>query len=1011
VSGLVLAASLAVAAAAPAAPAPAPNAPAPAAATPSPAVAAGSPWTSAAYTPRPGDWQPYVLAPSSHTVLPVSVLSDDPRGGSVQGDPDAALGGPSSVTLTSTGSRTTSPLLMLDFGKEVGGEISVHVLSASSPAPQLHACFSETKAEMALTPAQNDGEAAYAPGCDTANIWNGYPGTPYTWDSDSHTLPLSGTALPATITDTEPRGGFRYLTLFLDGPGSVTLNDVSLDFQAAPLQADPAAYRGWFLSSSNELNELWYAGAYTVQMDTWMSDTAKSWPYSTGEPDQADAQIPGADPDQEVILDGAKRDRVVWQGDLSVEAPVTYLSTDDVAAVDNSLSSLARQQLPDGFVPAESLVGPHNLGEETSYGEYVTWFVDNAYQHWLYTDDNVYLASDWDGLRQAVAWLESVREQDPQGLIAFGAVNACGHYGYSDCGHETYVNALYVRNLDEMARLATVLGDSADAATYAARATVVSNAINAQLWDPTVGAYRLSREIPNAYPQDANATAVLTGVASPAQAAGALAYLRVNDWSTYGSLTVSPSTPNSAISPGYEPLPSGFEAEDRLGDTDPLSQLQGEALLDAYWGYELQQDPGSTYWEAMNTAGQPAIGQFTSLAHGWAAAPTIALTSDTLGVIPTGGGYSTFDVVPHPGDLTWAQGVVPTPHGAISASWQANSGGFALKVGVPKQTTARLAVPTSGARVVVLLDGREVWNGSAPVGGARASTDGTAVYVAGVGAGGHTLVARRISPVPTRLSLVATASTSSTTADSTVNVQADLGAVAQNTVDVTVSTRAPAGWRVTPGGPRVRLETPGIAASGGTQLQVAIPADAKPGPYQLTVTASGGGARAVQTVPITVTPPGYDFDSGTQGWQAGQNTASVAEVTSTANGPGGCVSGGCLQATGDQVPATTVRSAYVAPATPLNLSDASTFSLDFNCWGGVPDATGYQAIVTLTGTDGSVLTKTYPVSPNTWTPLSLTLAGWTGASSVSRIEVGFSAVGTTYSPWGGDFQLDDVTWQ
>lgn len=30
---------------------------------------------------------------------------------------------------------------------------------------------------------------------------------------------------------------------------------------------------------------------------------------------------------------------------------------------------------------------------------------------------------------------------------------------------------------------------------------------------------------------------------------------------------------------------------------------------------------------------------------------------------------------------------------------------------------------------------------------------------------------------------------------------------------------------------------------------------------------------------------------------------------------------------------------------------------------------------------------------------------------MSRIEVGFAAVGTTFSPWGGNFQLDNVTWQ
>ena len=184
------------------------------------AAATGGPWSNPGYQARPGDWRPYVLAPSGHEVTPVSVVGTDPRGGEIQGNPDAALGSGGSVRLISTGDRTTSPLLILDFGKEVAGQVQVHVSGASATRPALHACFSESRQFMALSSDQNDGEAAYAPGCDTANIWNGYPGTPYTWDSDSHTLPLGGATLPATLTDPTIRGGFRYLTLFLDGPGA-----------------------------------------------------------------------------------------------------------------------------------------------------------------------------------------------------------------------------------------------------------------------------------------------------------------------------------------------------------------------------------------------------------------------------------------------------------------------------------------------------------------------------------------------------------------------------------------------------------------------------------------------------------------------------------------------------------------------------------------------------------------------------------------------------------------------
>lgn len=718
----------------------------------SPDTGAGSgasPSRTAHYTPRPGDWRRYVLAPTDHTVTPTKVLFSEGRGGSITGDPAATLPatgrskalGAKSVTLTSSkaGTVATSPLLALDFGKEVGGKISVRVTggkaAAGAAAPVLHACFSESRADMALTADQNGGEAAYAPGCDTANIFNGFPGQAYTYDSDSHALTIDTAKLPATVKDAQIRGGFRYLTFFLSGAGSVSIGKVSLDFQASPAQADPAAYKGWFLSSDDELNKIWYAGAYTVQMNTWLSNTAKSWPYTTGETDTADSQIPFADPKKEVILDGAKRDRIVWQGDLAVQAPVTYLTTGDVDAVENSLSSLAAQQQPDGYVPAESLVGQHNLDEERTYGEYVTWYVNNLYEHWLYTGDRSYLAANWKGLVAATAWMEAQR--DSTGLVSFQASGSCGHYGYSDCGHETYVNSLVVRNLRQMSTLAGVLGHPGG--SYANAATSLAAAVNTQLWDQSAGAYRLSTETPTVFPQDANAAVILTGVAPAARATKALAYLRANNWSTFGSLSVSPSTPGPQA-PNYEPLPSGFEASARLASSTTTGQSLGEQLIKTYWGYQLQQDPGGTFWEKAATDGTPGLQQFTSLAHGWASGPTISLTQQVLGVTPVTGGYKTFSVVPRPGTVSWSQGSVPTPHGSIAASWKSTKQKFALTTTVPRGTSASLAVPAS-AHSTVRLDGLVVYRNGHVVSRAGVTVSGGYVSVAGVHAGTHALVA------------------------------------------------------------------------------------------------------------------------------------------------------------------------------------------------------------------------------------------------------------------------------
>ena len=69
-------------------------------------------------------------------------------------------------------------------------------------------------------------------------------------------------------------------------------------------------------------------------------------------------------------------------------------------------------------MPAESLVGQHNQDEIRTYGEYVTWFVNNEYEHWHYTGDRSYLDRWWPQLTKAMAWLESVRAQDPQAATA-----------------------------------------------------------------------------------------------------------------------------------------------------------------------------------------------------------------------------------------------------------------------------------------------------------------------------------------------------------------------------------------------------------------------------------------------------------------------------------------------------------------------------------------------------------------------------------------------------------------
>ena len=970
------------------------------------------PWAPGSSTPRPGHWRPYVLSPSSRTVRPAAVQRVRPRGGSVAGSPSTLLRHDGrTVRLTSTGGRDSSPLVVLDMGKEVSGPVRVRVTGASDPRPELHACFSESMQYAALSPGQNNGETAYAPGCDTANIWNGFPGVAYTYDSDSHTLPLAGAELPAQLTDPELRGGYRYVTLFLDGPGWVDVDDVSVHFTAASDQKRLDAYPGHFLSSDNELNKIWYAGAYTVQINTDRADTAKSWPYAAGEGDHADDVVPGADPRHDVIYDGGKRDRIVWQGDLAVQGPTTYVSTHDLPAVENSLTSLASQQLPDGFMPAESQVGQHNRDELRTYGEYVTWFVNNMAEHYRWTGDRDYLARWWPALSDATAWLD--QQRDATGLISFKASGSCGHYGYSDCGHETYVNALYARNLDQMSTMARALGKVAVARGYAAQADTLRAAINHQLWDADAGAYRLSTEIPDAYPQDANATAVLTGVASPARAQRALTYLRRSSWGDLGALTVAPTTPNPSLPSFYAPLPSWFEVDARIaapGATD-LQQQSGFTLMKRFWGWMLRQDPGSTFWEHVQPSGNPNLQQFSSLAHGWAAGPTVTLTTQVLGVDPTAAGFKRFAVAPHPGHLRWAQGVVPTPHGKARVAWWQRSTGFTMRLTAPSGTRPTVTVPTPGRRVRVVVDRKVVWDGRSR--SPRASYADGHVVVRNLASGRHTVgsVAKRAHRARAAVSL----SPAGTVAEAgdLLAYDATVTGKAPGRLRGTVAVTVPRGWSLSRRTIDVDLASNGRPVSKAYRFFVQVPDDAASGTSRVVarLTYARHATESSSSVRLSRTETISDFDGGLDGWQAGRNVSSVASVGSFANGPGRPYAGsGALEATGDAVPGEDERQVFLAPEHPLDLGQARAFLVRLDSYGGAPGASGYQAVVRLTGAGGDVLEKTFTVSSDAWNTLELDVSSWPGRSAVSRVEVGFRAPGGTVA-WSSRFQVDQVEWE
>jgi hypothetical protein len=110
------------------------------------------------------------------------------------------------------------------------------------------------------------------------------------------------------------------------------------------------------------------------------------------------------------------------------------------------------------------------------------------------------------------------------------------------------------------------------------------------------------------------------------------------------------------------------------------------------------------------------------------------------------------------------------------------------------------------------------------------------------------------------------------------------------------------------------------------------------------------------------------------------------------------------------VPASALRTVHVDPTQPLDLSQATSFIAAIDSYGGAPGATGYEAVVTLTGAGGQTMTKNVTISNDAWNQLGVDIGGWAPRSAISRIEIGFHALGSDTS-WTPRFQIDSVGWK
>jgi hypothetical protein len=219
------------------------------------------------------------------------------------------------------GGNTTARVF--DFGVEVGGIVTVNYSHEGAPST-LGLAFTESKKFIGRKSDNSNGGTA-PDGAITTTITSNGTGT--------YVLP-----------DVKLRGGFRYLTVFVDSDSGsqLSIHGISLEISFQPTWSNLRAYQGYFHSSDELLNKIWYAGAYTLQTNSVAGNTGRRQ-VSTSRSSWFNDAVIG--PGDTVLLDGAKRDRWVWIGDMGTAVPPAFVSTGDLVSTKNALRAIWENQV------------------------------------------------------------------------------------------------------------------------------------------------------------------------------------------------------------------------------------------------------------------------------------------------------------------------------------------------------------------------------------------------------------------------------------------------------------------------------------------------------------------------------------------------------------------------------------------------------------------------------------------------------------------------------------------
>lgn len=367
----------------------------------------------------------------------------------------------------------------------------------------------------------------------------------------------------------------------------------------------PVIYKGAFACSDSMLTKIWMYGAYTLHL--CMHD---------------------------FLLDGIKRDRLPWAGDLAMDLLVDAYSFSDNELVRRSLVALGRAGIKEKDI--------------NGIVDYSLWWIISQDQYQLYYADKQYLKQEWPNIKETLNYLSSLC--DSTGFL----VPRKDTWLFIDWVKQekwTALQVLWWWAQNSGAKLAERVGDVDAARYWNNRTKSLKVELMQSVYDFNKKIWLSKKNLGSEKSRYPNFLAIVSGLATPDQYEGIRRLLEDEKVESVGS-----------------PYMAGFEmmALSQLGNTNYILNHVKD-----YWGGMINRG-ATTFWEAFDKNdstnkqysyyGRPYA---KSLCHAWSAGPTAFLPYSLFGLKPLEDGWRLFTLNPNIGYLKWANVCLPTKYGNI----------------------------------------------------------------------------------------------------------------------------------------------------------------------------------------------------------------------------------------------------------------------------------------------------------------------------------------------------------